>query len=277
MKTKELIPIMRTRKYGVTERKKAELDQLANQVLEAQYDVEQQQAVVTSLTAKAAKYQGYLTSATNYKTTALNNKNMLDETVRDTFDLETNSAIAFNKMVLANEKTKVMAIEMKNLIDKLIYSAEVIDKLSNLVIRQKALNPLISDELVAVINEAGVDANNAVALTLVALKSTFVAQGGTLESEAAAALEFTQSIQLHEIITGTDTKGNKNPTYETSLKFLIDQANAAAMVSYKKAENASLDTTAELNKGISDLTKAQNKLKSLQAGLAAANAAAMAS
>lgn len=277
MKTKELIPIARSRKYGVTERKKAELDQLSEEVLEAQYDVEQQQAVVTSLTEKATKYQGYLTSATNYKTSALNNKNMLDETVRDSFDLQTNSAIAFNKMVLANQKTKVMAIEIKNLIDKLIYSAEVIDKLSNLVIRQKSLNPLISDELVAVINEAGIDANNAVSLTLVALKSTFAAQGGTLESEAAAALEFTQSIQLYEIMTGTDPKGNQSLVYKTSLKYLIDKANVAASISYKKAEKACRDTTSELNKGISDLTKAQNKLKSLQAGLAAANAAAMAS
>ena len=276
MKTKELTHPTR-KKYGVTERKKAELDQLANQVLEAQYYVEQQQAVVTSLTQKSQEFQGFLTVADNDKTIASNNKVMLDEAVRDILNLEINSGIAFDKMVMADERTKSVASGMKNLIDKLIYSAEVIDKLSGLVIRQKALNPLISDELVAVIADAGKDANNAVSLALVALKSTFVAQAGTLESEAAAALEYTESIQLREIITGTDSAGQHSEGYNTSLKHLVDLADKSAALAYKKAEKASKDTTAELNKGITDLTLAQNQLKSLQSGLAAANAAALAS
>src|SRR6218665_98027 len=142
MKTMELIPLRK--KYGVTERKKAEIDQLTIQVADARYNVEQQQAVVTSLTAKSQKYQGYLSTATANRTAALNNKTMLDETVSGINDLRQSSQSAFDKMVLANEKTKDVAIGMKSLIDKLIYSAEVIDKLSNLVIRQKAMNPLIS-------------------------------------------------------------------------------------------------------------------------------------
>lgn len=276
MKANELMNPAR-KKYGVTERKKAELDQLANQVLDAQYEVEQQQAVVASLTEKSQKFQQYLAAAGSEKSTAKNNKLMMDEAISEIADLEINSGIAFDKMVMADEKTKEVASGMKNLIDKLIYSAEVVDKLSTLVIRQKALNPLISDELVAVIGEAGKDANNAVSLTLVALKSTFVAQAGTLESEAAAALEYTESIQLREIITGTDAEGQPGENYETSLKYLVDQAERSADLAYVKAEKANKDTTTELNKGIADLTKAQNNLSSLQAGLAAANAAAMAS
>jgi len=266
-----------SRKYGVTERKKAELDLLANQVTQAQYNVEQQQAIVTSLTTKSQTFQGFVAAADKNKSMALNNKTLMEEAVRDTFDLQNNSQIAFDKMVLANQKMKDVAVGMKNLIDKLIYSAEVIDKLSNLVIRQKALNPLISDELVAVIGDAGKDANNAVSLTLVALKSTFVAQAGTQESEAAAALEYMESLQLYEIITGIDPKGEKSRSNDTSLKYLIDLSYANAVKTAQKAEKANKDTTEQLNKAITDLTKAQNTLKSLQAGLAAANAAAMAS
>lgn len=276
MKTTELAP-RATKKYGVTERKKAELDMLANQVINAQCQVEQQQAIVASLTAKSTTFQNFLTAAGASKKTATDNKAMLDEIVSDTFNLQNNSELAFNTMVLANQRTKDVAIGMKEVVDKLIYSAEVIDKLSNLVIRQKALNPLISDELVAVIGEAGKDANNAVSLTLVALKSTFVAQAGTLESEAAAALEYTEAMQLQEIITGTDPEGQKSKSYDSSLLHLINKASEDAGNNYKKAEKAYLDTMAQLNKAITDLTKAQNKLKSLQAGLAAANAAAMAS
>ena len=205
MKVATLLPLT-PRKYGVTERKKAELDQLANQVLQAQYNVEQQQAIVDSLTAKSTTFQAYLADAEKNQAQALSNKTMMDETVRGAFNLRNNSQVAFDKMVLAHQRTKDVASGMKVLIDKLIYSAEVIDKLSNLVIRQKALNPLISDELVAVIGTAGKDANNAVSLTLVALKSTFVAQAGALESEASASLEYMQAMQLFEIITGIDSK-----------------------------------------------------------------------
>jgi hypothetical protein len=275
MKTTELMPP--SKRYGVTEKKKAELDHLSNQVLDAQYDVEQQQAVVTSLTSKSEKFQAFLTSATSNQVLALSNKNMLDEIVTNAKDLQNNSGIAFDKMVLANGRTKEVAIGMKGLIDKLIYSAEIVDKLANLVIRQKALNPLISDELVAVISDAGKDANNAVALTLVALSSTFVAQAGTLESEAAAALECMQSMQLYEILAGKNSQDKPSTQADTSLAFLISKANDAADEAYKRAKKANDDATKELNKGIADLTKAQNSLKSLQAGLAAANAAAMAS
>ena len=276
MKVATLLPLT-PRKYGVTERKKAELDQLANQVLQAQYNVEQQQAIVDSLTAKSTTFQAYLADAEKNQAQALSNKTMMDETVRGAFNLRNNSQVAFDKMVLAHQRTKDVASGMKVLIDKLIYSAEVIDKLSNLVIRQKALNPLISDELVAVIGTAGKDANNAVSLTLVALKSTFVAQAGALESEASASLEYMQAMQLFEIITGIDSKGQESRTSSTSLKHLIDEAYKNAVKSVQRAEKANKDTTQQLNKAISDLTKAQNTLKSLQAGLAAANAAAMAS
>lgn len=277
MKTPIAQPPKQIRKYGITERKKAELDQLAYQVLQAQYNVEQQQAIVTSLTAKSATFQQYLASTDKNKSQTLSNKNMMESIVNDTKDLQSNSQVAFDKLVLANSRTKDVAVGMKQLIDRLVYAAEVIDRLSNIVIRQKALNPLISDELVAVIGDAGKDANNAVALALVALKSTFVAQAGALESEASASLEYMQSMQLFEIMTGVDPKGDKSKAADTSLKKLIHDAHHDAVIAHKQADKANKDTIKQLNDAISDLTKAQNTLRSLQAGLAAANAAALAS
>ncbi len=79
-------------------------------------------------------------------------------------------------MVIAKGQTVQVAENINSVINKLIYSAESINKLANLVVRKKAQNPLISDELVSMITTAGTDANNAVAVTLVALKSAF---GGT--------------------------------------------------------------------------------------------------
>ena len=68
-------------KYGVTEAKKADLDRLANEVLLAQGEVEQLQAIVTALSQKSANFQSFLTSASNNQDNAWKNKNFVDEVV----------------------------------------------------------------------------------------------------------------------------------------------------------------------------------------------------
>jgi uncharacterized coiled-coil protein SlyX len=262
------------RRHAITESKKAELDSLTLQVLDAQGEVEQLQAVVTSLIEKSTKFQGFLAAADNDRTHSLATQNLLDSVVQSALDVKNNSAIAFNNMVLADEKTKRTALEIKKMIDKLIYSAEVVNKLSNLVIRKKDINPLISDELISIITSAVKDADNAVALTLVALKATFASQGSSLESEAATALEYTQSIKLYDILTGTVTESNQRIP---CLQSMIYQAYSKAQTTYEQLKRANTDTTKQLNNANTDLNKATIKLKSLQSGLAAANAAALAS
>ncbi len=264
-------------KYGVTEQKKSELDRLNNEVLNAQDEVEQLQAIADSLQEKSAKFLADLNSAEANKDTALNNKKMMDALIKEVNDLQNNSGIAFDEMVIADAKIQQLAIQMKKVIDELIYSAEVINKLGNLVVRKKALNPLISDELVSMITKAGTDANNAVALTLVALKSTFSAQATSVESEAAAALEYTESMKLYEVMTGTQHDGKKSDHHDKCLEVLIDKAFTDANNKYLEAEVANKEVLKQLNITTANLTKAQVKLKSLQAGLAAANAAALAS
>lgn len=262
-------------KYGITERKKAELDQLSNEVLDAQYEADQFQAIVTSLTDKSARFATFLASAEQDKQQALNNKNMIDALVQSALNLKNNSQTAFTTVVLADSQTKEVAIEIKKVMDRLIYSAEVIDKLSNLIARNKASNPLISNELVNLITQAGKDANNAVALTLVALNSTFASQASSLEAEAISALEYIQSMKLYEILTGTNNEGKE--WHADCLTKLVDKAYTNAETAYQTALAANIDTLKQLNTATSDLTKAQIKLKSLQSGLAAANAAAFAS
>lgn len=262
----------RIRKYGITERKKTELDSLTIQVIDAQENVAQYQAIVTSLTSKSTDFQNFLATATKNKTQAYTNKVLVDQLVQSAADLQSNSDIAFNEMVLANARTKTLTANVNAVMNKLIYSSEVINKLANLVIRKKALNPLISDELVSMIVTAGTDANNAVALTLVALQSTFTAQATTIESETALALEYTQSIALSELLSGLVSHGTI-----TSLQGLFNKAFIDAKAYYTSIEKANFMTIKQLNNAKASLSTAQVKLKSLQSGLAAANAAALAS
>ncbi|OOV16637.1 hypothetical protein [Flavobacterium sp. LM4] len=266
------------KRYGITEKKKSDIDLLTSQVTVAQAVVDQQSTVVASLNQKSIKYQGYLLDAESSRTQAKSNKELVDQVVQNGLDLFQNSEIAFSKMTVANEATGEVAKEVTVLINKLIYSVEIINKLSNLVIRKKSLNPLISDDLITKINAAGTDSNNAIALTLVALKSIFAAQSLSLESEAATALEQKQALSLYLTLTG-----KKNPEDifilegNNSVQALIYIANNEAKANYLEANKANDETTRQLNVANINLNKAQVELKSLQAALAAANAAALAS
>ena len=160
------ILIAPSKRKGITEEKKADLNALIIQVQDAQYIVDQNQAIVASLTEKLNNFQNFLAIADAKRTQALNNKNIVIQLVQSSKDLQSNSQIAFNEIVAADGKTKSLATKISDVMNKLIYSAEVINKLASFVIRKKALNPLISDELISVLTTAGTDANNAVALTL---------------------------------------------------------------------------------------------------------------
>lgn len=267
-------------RYGITEKKKAELDSLKNQVIDAGAIVQQEQIIVNSLNEKAIKYQGYLLVADANRAHALSNKNLIDQVIQNAYDLGYNSRNAFSKMTSSSNDASLVAVSISDLISKLIYSVEIINKLSNLVIRKKALNPLISDDLISRINTAGTDANNAVALTLIALKSTLAAEASILESEAAITLENKQATKLY--LTLTDEKSidaplSLQPVSNTSIRALLYNAYKNSQIAYDKANTANNETTRQLNYATTNLSKAQIRLQSLQSGLAAATAAALAS
>ena len=261
------IPVT-TKSYGVTEQKKAELDELTIQVLNAQFIVEQCQAVVTSLTAKVANLQGLLSTATADKSQAHNNKILIDQIVQDALDLKNNSAIAFTEITDANSKSKELAEGANSVITKLIYTAERMHKLSTAIIREKALNPLVSDDLVSRVSTAGKDADNAVALTLIALRSAFTALASTGEAETAISLQNDQSGVLYQLLTTENAD---------ALQKLLHSAYNQAETDNKILKKALEIETKDLSTAQSNLNTAQITLQSLQSGLAAAGAAAMAS
>lgn len=287
------------KKYGITEKKKAELDALSNEVLIAQNEVEQLQTIVNSLTEKSNNLQSLLAVDTQNKSTALANKESLNQIIDEVFDVLINSKITFKGILKSDVKIKEVAQSIEVVINKLIYSAEVVNKLSNLVIRKKAQNPLISDELVTMVTNAGTSANNAVALTLTALNSVITSQTTTIESQGVMALEFLQAIRLFEFITGyvfehqneEEINSFINRLYdykkeimnatsfsnEANLTSLIYLAYDKAVVKYNSTLRASKKASEQLNESETRLSKATIKLNSLEAGLAAANAAALAS
>ncbi|SEB37473.1 hypothetical protein SAMN04489761_0257 [Tenacibaculum sp. MAR_2009_124] len=264
-------------KYGVTEQKKETLDSLSNQVLDAQNEVAQLQAIVQSLTEKSNKLTNQLNLAEENKKQTLSNKELGDEVISKVKELDQLSETAVSEVEIANAKSKSCATQVKNLIDKLIYSSEVINKLANLVIRKKALNPLISDELVEMVSKAGTDANNAVALTLKALEAVFASQATILESNGSLVIGKEQAAKLYEYFIGQEVDNVENSIPDTNVQELLEVAHDVSVSTYSSALLASEDNTKQLNAAENDLNRATIKLSSLESGYAAAKAAALAS
>lgn len=262
-----------TPKYGVTENKKRILDSLTLQVLNATDEVSQLEAIVNSLTDKLATYKSFLTQADANKTQAENNVTLMNTVVNNATNLKNSSEIAFGEVILANNKTKNTAEQTTVVINKLIYTAEMINKLAGLITRKKAQNPLISDQLIAMVTNAGTNANNAVALTLVALNTTYTAQSTNNETQSTATLEYLQSQKLLNKLTNNSKTFSSNLSLET----LLNNAHASAVANFNKMQKAYNETLRQLNLKTADLKTAQINLNSLQSGLAAANAAALAS
>lgn len=267
------------KRYGITERKKAEIDSLTLQVQDAEYQVELYQSIVNSMTEKVAYFQNLLNIADNTRTQAHSNQKLVNQLMYSETVLVKNSNITFNEIEKAEAKMDVLAVNVKIVMDKLIYCVEVINKLSVIVTRKKATNPLISDELITMLATAGKDANNVVALALVALKSTFAAQASNMESKAAIELGYIQAQDMLELLTKVtvSTGTGKNKTKNVSLFTLLNTAYEDAKNNYEVMEDALTRATVHLNEAQSDLNKAQVNLTSLQSGLAAASAAALAS
>lgn len=271
------------RRYGITERKKAELDALNAEIADATYQVEQYQAMVTSLTTKQTKFQSLLTEAEATREHTLDNCNQVDQLVKMIQDLLQYAKEAVDESTIANESTqKRLAPQINMVMNKLVYSADIINKLAALVVRKKAVNPLISDDLVSRITAAGNDANTAVAQTLTALQSVCVAQASNMEANAGILLSRQQATQLYLLITGNSMPIAFGPMnifskimVSTSLQGRLYKAYSNAKDYYDDMLEANQLTTQQLNDALSQLSKAQIRLKSLQAGLAAGNAAAL--
>ena len=98
-------------KYGITEKKKVELDQLQIDVLTAQRVVYQETAIVDSLTTKLTKLEGFMNDATANRAQALANKDLVDEVISETNSLASNSKIAQTEMNAANTQNNTVSVD----------------------------------------------------------------------------------------------------------------------------------------------------------------------
>lgn len=290
--------VVSPKKYGVSEQKKSDIDAMQIEVTNAEYNVAQYQSIVNSLTEKVATFTAYLATAETNQATALSNKNLVDAVLQDAIDLLLNSEIAFNQIVEADIMVRDVAADMKDVIDKLIFALQIINRVDALVQSKKALNPIISDELVSTIQTASANGNIAVSNCLIALQSCYIATSTTAEAEFASSLEVVHSKVLIMMLTGEkETKDSQGklkdlvkksiqkfrkegvsiPDKDDSLYWMLQKAYDNSVLEYNRQLNALTHVEDELDEAQTELDKAEINLASLQRALSAAQAAALAS
>jgi hypothetical protein len=253
--------------------KNTTITQIMNQIIIAEKELEMHQAIVNSLTQKLETSQLFLQNAEANKTQTLANKNSMEALVQSTLNVMTNTEDTKKEILKTQIKTTKVSQEIKNTVNQLIYSTQIINKLSQTVLRKKALNPLISDDLIAKILVATTDANNAIALTLVALKSAFTVQSTINQTAATITLAQKHAVELYSTLTGTILSDDKTITSKTPsnpLHMLIENAYEIAVLYLDNALKSNAETAQQLNVSQANLYKTQQILKSLQSGLAAA-------
>ncbi len=276
-------------KYGITERKKAELDALTTQVTDAQYLVNERQAVVDSLTLKSAEFTGFLNNALAQKDTALTNLNLVEDVVNTITNLMGNVAIAAAQTSAADIRIANTAENVNIMVNQLIFCADLVDKLNTLITKKKALNPLISDELVSVMSQATSDANDAVAVSLTALQSCYAAMASSSEAMDITLVESAQTYELLQLITGeTDNEKGFVKAVELAQQQMSALSDKIAEVVKKETEmasalqdwqsakeahklkqeeeNAAKEAIAQAQKAINDATTAQKEASYLSEG-----------
>jgi hypothetical protein len=244
----------RNYKYAINEKKQAELDSLSAQISRVQYQVEQLQTVVNSLTQKNTDYETFLADAENNRATALNNLNQVKLVLEGIKEMNRKACLTAQQTFNADQKIKETATQVSILINQLIYSVEIIDKLALLINKKKTSGIIISNDLVSLVTTASADANNAVASTLTALNSCYAAMTSGTEANMVTVLECMQGIKLYELISG-DTVGMNNireafNTLENAL-----QKAAATDQNLSAVAKAAEDLQTELKQKESDLKK----------------------
>ncbi|TCC90328.1 hypothetical protein EZ428_13710 [Pedobacter frigiditerrae] len=111
-------------------------------------------------------------------------------------DLKNELASALEEIAIATDNANKLELDTKNLADYLTNIFTSVDRFSNDVIKKKAINPLIFDELISMVSCTTKDANAVQALMINALESSSITASSILETKKALNLVAEQVNEL---------------------------------------------------------------------------------
>ena len=193
---------MTAHKYGINEKKKANVSALTDSVEKLQFHLAQQQSVVDSLTQKSLEFSSSLAMAERKRELASSQSDLAIEVVSCIKTIKRKSNLVKKQTDKSDAKINKTVSQMTQLVRQVIFAVEIVNKLVALIQKKKSSGAIISAELSSVMANAATDANTAVATTLVALRSCHVAMATGEECSQLTEQGVHQGIDLYAFITG---------------------------------------------------------------------------
>ncbi len=188
------LPFYIAPKLADTKKSKAsdKLNSFIKEVQNTKEEIDLLEATVSDLSKKAVWMQHKQIRTRTYGNSILEYRNNLLQIIETVNDLMTNESILRLEVIAANKKINQLTKVVDELLKKLLFTMELVNKLSSTIIRKKALNPLISDDLLRSVSIIAENSSLAVDVSLLALQYTF----NTL-SASNELVAITKQTQLH--------------------------------------------------------------------------------
>ncbi len=193
---------MSAHKYGINEKKKANVSALTDSVEKLQFCMAQQQSVVDALTQKSIEFTASLAMAERKRDLASVQSDLAIEAVSCIKTIKRKTNLVKKQTNKSDAKINQTVTQMTELVKQVIFSVEIVNKLVALIQKKKSSGAIISSELSSVMSNAASNANIAVSSTLLALRSCHAAMATGEECSQLTEQEVHESIDLYALITG---------------------------------------------------------------------------
>lgn len=191
-----------SKKYAINQRKKSDLAALTDEVAVLEFQQQQQQSVVDELELKVSEFSLLLNEAEAKREQAAVRSDMVISAVSHVRAIMHKASMVKKQTAKSDSVIGKTLNEMKKLVQQVIFSADLVNRLVLMIQKKKSSGALISSELSRVMEGAANDADTAVNATLKALTSCHNAVAASEDSSRLTHQEMHQSIELYAMISG---------------------------------------------------------------------------
>lgn len=261
-------------KDAMADRKKADLEMRTLSVQAAEMEVNELQAKVNALQQVVDQSSINLEKAHTSKEAALKNVDGCNSLLHSVTHLHLHAQTLKKQSSQANALTVKTTTEVSDLIKNLIYAGEQVNLFAEMVYKKKQANPLISDELISVLEAANAYLNAAIAATLNAFEGCYISYSTAGDVVILTHLEEKKASILLERMTGDKTTLSAQTSDQPkSLQPLLVRAYKLAAKEYDRSFAAQEIVIQQLGDAQIKFETVTQNLRSQQAGLDAAMAA----
>ncbi|MES2653989.1 MAG: hypothetical protein V4620_00260 [Bacteroidota bacterium] len=210
------LPFSVIKKATDNKKSKALSKQLNSVIQENKTDIDLLETTLNDLNNKLVWTQNTQLRTRTYGSSILDYRNNLLKIIEAVNDLNNNEQIIRVEVSGANAQIKELTKIVDLLLKKLLFAIDVINKLSNTIMRKKAVNPLISDDLVRSMSIITENSSLVIDVSMLVLQHTVSTLSSSNELTSISKLTQLQLQVYYQLLTDEKKK-------QMSLSYLINR------------------------------------------------------